>query len=311
MVIIVTHSMGGLVARHYSEVLGTKEGGSGHRDKVLGILHGVMPTTGSPTAYKRVKAGTEGAAGVVLGDDAEKVTAVFAQSAGPLQLLPSREYGTEWFSISDGDEYYRLPTVEPYSEIYLQHDKWWGLIDDKLINPLDANNLTLKEDWSKYETLIKKDVLRFHKDMSDRYHANTYAFYGDDEAHKTWGDIVWKRKTVRQGLWNVKTPPIPNLLDITTYSDTRKGSQIIQSKLKNWPIIDDFSLQDANENGDGTVPIRSGRAPEGRGGVKVCVPYPGVNHEGAYKKNEQRVFALWAITKIVQAVLGTNLSHVK
>jgi pimeloyl-ACP methyl ester carboxylesterase len=52
-VILVTHSMGGLVARHYSEVLD-------HRDKVLGIVHGVMPATGAATAYKRVKAGTDG-----------------------------------------------------------------------------------------------------------------------------------------------------------------------------------------------------------------------------------------------------------
>lgn len=108
-VILVTHSMGGLVARHYTEVLGGAA-------KVYGVVHGVMPDLGAATAYKRVKAGTEGS-GVkgavvsrVLGDTAAKMTAVFAQSPGPLQLLPSAQYGDGWLMIKDGDTMTRLPT---------------------------------------------------------------------------------------------------------------------------------------------------------------------------------------------------------
>lgn len=92
-VILVTHSMGGLVSRYCSEV-------HGYRDKILGIVHGVMPATGSATAYRRVKAGTEPGGSItsygtslVLGNMSSKVMPVFAQSPGPLQLLPSPEYG--------------------------------------------------------------------------------------------------------------------------------------------------------------------------------------------------------------------------
>uniref|UniRef100_UPI0035BF3751 esterase/lipase family protein n=1 Tax=Caldimonas manganoxidans TaxID=196015 RepID=UPI0035BF3751 len=56
-VILVTHSMGGLVARYCSEVLG-------YRDKIYGIVHGVMPATGAAAVYRRMKAGTEGPWGV-------------------------------------------------------------------------------------------------------------------------------------------------------------------------------------------------------------------------------------------------------
>ncbi|MDO0944137.1 esterase/lipase family protein [Chromohalobacter israelensis] len=49
--ILVTHSMGGLVARYYSEVVGGQ-------DDLLGIVHGVMPTTGAPVFYRRMKSGT-------------------------------------------------------------------------------------------------------------------------------------------------------------------------------------------------------------------------------------------------------------
>jgi predicted alpha/beta hydrolase family esterase len=57
-VIIVTHSMGGLVARYASQV-------SGAKDKILGIVHGVIPDLGSPAAYRRMKVGAkqEGMAG--------------------------------------------------------------------------------------------------------------------------------------------------------------------------------------------------------------------------------------------------------
>jgi triacylglycerol esterase/lipase EstA (alpha/beta hydrolase family) len=55
-VILVTHSMGGLVARYYSELL---DGDFGQKN-ILGIVHGVMPDRGAPMAYKRMKAGEAG-----------------------------------------------------------------------------------------------------------------------------------------------------------------------------------------------------------------------------------------------------------
>ncbi|WP_407643554.1 esterase/lipase family protein, partial [Buttiauxella massiliensis] len=61
-VILVTHSMGGLIARYASQYLGCQ-------NKILGIVHGVIPDLGSPAAYRRMKIGAkqEGAAGIVLG----------------------------------------------------------------------------------------------------------------------------------------------------------------------------------------------------------------------------------------------------
>ncbi|WP_455908694.1 PGAP1-like alpha/beta domain-containing protein, partial [Serratia proteamaculans] len=86
-VIIVTHSMGGLVARYASQV-------SGAKDKILGIVHGVIPDLGSPAAYRRMKVGAkqEGMAGAVLGNTAEELMPVLARAPAPLQLLPSAKY---------------------------------------------------------------------------------------------------------------------------------------------------------------------------------------------------------------------------
>lgn len=53
-VIVVTHSMGGLVGRALIHPMY-----GNLQDKVAGIVHGVMPAIGAPAAYKRMRAGFE------------------------------------------------------------------------------------------------------------------------------------------------------------------------------------------------------------------------------------------------------------
>jgi len=302
-VILVTHSMGGLVARHYSEVLG------GHPN-VLGIVHGVMPATGAAMAYKRVKAGTEGIAGPVLGADAAEVTAVFAQAPGALQLLPGPDYGMHWLTVRDFDSSTSVPVQDPYEEVYLQRGVWWGLIEDRLLNPLDKGKLTTEADWKDFKRLINESVRKFHTDISGNYHMNTYVFYGDDAAHKTWGNVMWKR-TRRQSYGSVPIPE-PTLgkpLSAKATWNPGLGQQVISTdggKASDGAL---FVLQDADERGDGTVPVRSGKAPAGQRGVQVCVPYSSIEHEGAYKDEQSRRFALWAITKIAYRVKQTSMAY--
>lgn len=307
-VIVVTHSMGGLVARHCAEI-------QQYRDKILGIVHGVMPTTGSATAYKRVKAGWEREAGLarkVLGENANEITAVFAQAPGPLQLLPDADYGNGWLQIRDAEfQTVRLPQRgDPYSEIYTKHGKWWALIDDKLINPLDKKKVLVDQDWQQYVGVINKDVRKFQEAISRRYHPHTYAFYGDDAKHKTFGDVVWKRKTLppRRTFWGeVSAKPLAAPLDLKVAFDNRMGSQTLSDTPEDVLAREQFDLQEANEPGDGTVPIRSGRAPAQH--AKVCVAFPDVDHEGAYNPNYCRRFALWAVTRIVGNVKGTPMEY--
>ncbi|MBY4728918.1 hypothetical protein K6V90_00010 [Cupriavidus pauculus] len=316
-VILVTHSMGGLVARHYSEVLG------GSND-ILGIVHGVMPATGAAAAYKRVKAGTEGAAGLALGDNAAAVTAVFAQAPGALQLLPSPDYGMGWLKIRDYDRIVSLPKQDPYEEIYLQRGKWWGLIGDRFLNPLDPNRQTLDQDWRGFKDLINTHVRTFHTKISGKYHPNSYVFYGDDQNAKTWGDVTWKR-TISPNMDGSIPKLVPYVRDLEggqvqwDHGYGRQGVSI-EGGLPGDSAY--FVLQAPDETGDGTVPARSGKAPRGRKGVQACVPFSGFGHEGAYKdepepgllnwsKNEERRrFTLWAITRIAHRIQSTDMACV-
>lgn len=130
-VLLVTHSMGGLVARSACMLHGAK-------DNVLGVIHGVQPSDGSPAAYWRMKGGfdrphtipdidfmqwfrnpvkmfkhlkgeviSSGLLGIpytdikigkgnitawVLGTDGEEVTALLGNMPGGLELLPNKQY---------------------------------------------------------------------------------------------------------------------------------------------------------------------------------------------------------------------------
>ncbi|MFX5747526.1 hypothetical protein ABTE19_21620, partial [Acinetobacter baumannii] len=79
--------MGGLVARACAQLPEMAE-------RILGVVHGVMPALGAPATYKRIRAGFEGAGQVVLGRNAAECTAVMANAPGPLELLPTAQYKT-------------------------------------------------------------------------------------------------------------------------------------------------------------------------------------------------------------------------
>ena len=199
-VIIVTHSMGGLVARAYS-----KE----NEAKIQGVIHGVMPATGAPPMYKRMRAGfggveieeTDGfipkamgtATALIMGANAYNTSAVLASCVGALELAPTMNYGNspetkQWLRVrnANGSEV-RLPRGgNPYEEIY-KSDKWYGLVPhyapdntagggNSRINPagLDLG----MPDRQYFEANILKAKLFHQQHMPySYYHPKTYASY--------------------------------------------------------------------------------------------------------------------------------------
>ncbi len=160
-VILVTHSMGGLVAR-----AAVHPAIGGAQDKVLGVVHGVQPIIGAPAAYKRVRAGNE-ASGImsaivaqVLGWSGAEVAPVFAQSPGPLELLPTKAYPKGWLQVQRSHrearrpglsrEVLSLPNQDPYAEIYRERDAWWRLMDPTLIDPASTSAEEGRDPWTSY-----------------------------------------------------------------------------------------------------------------------------------------------------------------
>jgi len=191
-VILVTHSMGGLVARHYSENMNGQE-------NILGIVHGVMPDLGSPAAYRRMKTGERGEIGLIIGENAERLMPVLAQSPGPLQLLPGRAYGAGWLKIEGSETRMSLPVDDPYKDIYLNKTAWWRLCEQDLL--LDNT----EDEWNLYETRMNEDVQIFIEELNGKYHPQTWLFYGASANNPSDAFLTWKERPVRRPVTAIRT----------------------------------------------------------------------------------------------------------
>ena len=146
-VILISHSMGGLVCRAYARQ---------HPDKVLGVIHGVQPAVGAPLAYRRMACGTETSSpnngkiddlkmdyfAMIAGKTPAETVPVMGVSPGPLELLPNHLHPPGWLKAlvkepnsSTSKEMLALPKADPYDEIYRDMSSWYRLIDPALLDP--------------------------------------------------------------------------------------------------------------------------------------------------------------------------------
>lgn len=315
-VILVTHSMGGLVARHCSEVLGMS-------DKILGVMHGVMPAVGAAAVYRRFKSGTEGdrIPAMVLGNSAAEMTAVLSSAPGPMQLLPTPEYGNGWLRIKERDNVISLPrNGDPYGEIYTVRGKWWSMCDDRLINPLNKNfdpkkrQAQVDKDWNEFSQLVDKVVEPFHTGITSKYHPNTHAFFGSNLEHRAYGTVTWHgiddsvNDFLRRGDRSADVLNAQPLDDSEIYTKRTVSAPLGGAGWKK-AQTQRYAISNPDEPGDGTVPHRSGIAPKESTNVKALLQVK-VGHESAYKDSELvRRFTLRAIVQIAQEVKKTSLHY--
>ena len=321
-VILVTHSMGGLVARACSMLPGMEK-------VIAGVVHGVMPTVGAAVAYRRCKVGMkdEGSgiqawgADVIIGNTGQEITAVFAQAPGALQLLPTKQYPVpNWLKICDSDGAL-LPgqpsSNDPYTDIYSKKDEWWGLINEDWLSPPGGTPIKFEEHFLKNID----SAANFHKLIEDHYHPNTWGFYGSKTP--SFANITWKlekgdaesdvgnprrdqittldRKAMPMHGANPEYIPGPDAVVWSTYDGTPQTLKTAHYWLR---------LASPFESGDGTVPHGSGNWPvnpahasSAQACIKQFFEVPGIEHEPAFKNYPiTRNLTVYAITKIASAL---------
>lgn len=313
-VIIVTHSMGGLVGRACAQV-------PGMADRILGIVHGVMPAIGAPATYKRIRAGFESVEQVLLGRDAAECTAVMANAPGPLELLPTVQYKTQsekgarhWLRASytktnvqgmaeEIDTF--LGESDPYADIYLNNtESWWKLVREDLIDPAGRREREAAaregreavEQDPDYSDFIKfRRNMRAAQDLQnmieDKYHSNTYAYYGADPKQLSWNEVSWKSDKIVDGDFKAALVADDDLNGTVQLSFNEKSKYSLK-------------IQKAQGPGDGTVPAESGSAPtphvvqifrhEGKG-----KGHESYDHQDSYKAKLAQAVTLYSIIKIV------------
>lgn len=313
-VIVITHSMGGLVARACQQLPGMEA-------KIAGIVHGVMPADGAPVAYRRCKLGVAEenfGAGLVIGKSGQEVTAVFAQAPGALELLPTHRYASGWLEIRgpDGKTVQKtLPVSDPYEEIYARRDRWWALVKEEWLSPKEGVPIT----WSDYLNTYLDKAKRFHKTLTlNSYHPNTYAFYGADNRNKTrsFERIVWQMTRGKGADDKVPSPEAvydmsPQQVQLDGVNPEYVGWKQTALSEAQFDGSAEFRVEETSQwelragladgTGDGTVPARSGRSPADCVKVRQVFRLSGVEHEPAYsaKSPIARQVTLYAIGKIV------------
>lgn len=306
-VILVTHSMGGLVARACAKQI---------PDQIVGIVHGVMPALGAPLAYRRVACGTEATApgkgkldSIAMGkfaDIAGRTTALttpaMATACGALELLPNHLYPKPWLFAAvkkpDGTlhDISALQPDNPY-DLYRDLKVWYRLINPALADPAEK----YKDIKGGVVVAIEKAVGQaehFHmKFLNTYYHPNTYAYYGADEDEMSFGVFRWVTDN-QYALGKDVGPIIP--LGQTGADLWQGGERAIRfpayTVAKNEGLLFGPGVQDAP--GDGTVSQQSGAGPRGK--INRIFRTTGYNHQGSYKDEAMLKLTHHLIVKIVQ-----------
>jgi hypothetical protein len=309
-VILVTHSMGGLVARAFAK---------DNEQLVMGVVHGAMPTVGTPVAYRRMVAGVEESmpgrgpvmhlmlhvAANYIGSTAMHTTPVMANSAGCLELLPSQAHPPGWLRIEredgDGGLHDALPRNDPYQEIYSQRERWYKLVDEGLLDPAGMSE-NPEGAWNKF--LNKLNLARYlhHSVIMDGntkpfFHPKTYVFYVE-KGLPTYNSIKWKisghgdpidyRDAISLGS-NAR-----GMLHIARRPIGKKASYDKHGNIRNYNVR--IGLQEGH--GDGTVSKESGAIPK-IFGAKNVTALRGFDHQDIFSSHYAKGYVIWAISKIV------------
>ncbi|WP_055326531.1 esterase/lipase family protein [Ralstonia solanacearum] len=292
-VIVVTHSMGGLVGR----ALVHPDIGGMH-DKVLGVVHGVQPSIGAATGYKRMRCGFEdpglgistykaSVGAKVCGNMGAEVTAVLANSPGGLQLLPSEAYGNGWLRVMHKGRTLRsLPqTGDPYEEIYKLQDRWYGLIRPEWINPAGQKEATLTRVHQ-----YLNDAKAFHRDIEQTYHDQSYAHYGADNGRPAWRNVTWEIN---------ERATVGNVDALRIVTDTQQGALEVADATA--PRIR-VRLLPADGPGDQTVPLFSADHQLRSGKFKGLFRQTGYEHQASYQDERALSSTLYSLVRIAQTM---------
>ncbi|TXD80556.1 hypothetical protein FUT89_20585 [Ralstonia pseudosolanacearum] len=291
-VIVVTHSMGGLVGRALVHPRIGKM-----QDKVLGVVHGVQPSIGAATGYKRMRCGFEDVGMMhdyeasigakVCGNMGAEVTAVLANAPGGLQLLPSEAYGNGWLRVMHKGRTLRsLPqTGDPYEEIYKLQDRWYGLIRPEWINPAGQKDATL----TRVHRYLN-DAKAFHRAIERTYHDQSYAHYGADNGRPAWRNVTWEIN---------ERATVGNVDALRIVTDTQQGALEVADATAQRIRV---RLLPADGPGDQTVPLYSADHQLRSGKFKGLFRQTGYEHQASYKDEHALCSTLYSLVRIAQTM---------
>lgn len=306
-VILVTHSMGGLVARACAKQV---------PEKIVGVVHGVMPALGAPLAYRRITLGTETSApgkswvgnialekfSDIAGNTPARTTATMATAAGALELLPNHLYPGPWLvaAVKNSDGSIKDIANLQHSNIYDTYrdfNVWFRMIDPALADP--AKKYTSEKDGGAKGAIIRAiaQAEKFHtKLLNTYYHPNSYAFYGADAEQISYGTFRWITDTTSAR--DEKIAPFIPLGKMTSMTFNLQRNVVLpdNTTAKGNNLL--FYAGQPDTPGDGTVSQQSGAGPQDK--VKRIFRTVGYDHQQSYGDDHMLMLTHHLIVRIAQ-----------
>ncbi|RYG94654.1 MAG: hypothetical protein EON58_15785, partial [Alphaproteobacteria bacterium] len=304
-VIIVTHSMGGLLARalihpKYGNMLNDAS------IKILGIYHNVMPTMGAAASYKRMRFGFLEGAGVaaetvakVLGISGEHATPIIANAPAALELFPGTAYGKSWLKVVDGSgrEMWSWPSKmeSALESIYIQPaDAWWRLVNPDWVNPGRVE----KKNGGGIDAVIKrlKEAADFIEDIKTTFHpTQCYGSFCSSSERPSYGEIIFK--VADREVWDAQSSKLSPVESWKLLSDDAKGTLIVQAG----PRVLTLTLQPPMAPGDETVPAtRSAKLIAGKLFVHGETRVKSYEHQKSYADRDVLASLLYSLVQIAK-----------
>jgi hypothetical protein len=164
------------------------------------------------------------------------------------------------------------------------------LIDPRLVDPAGKykGEPAIKERFRK----AINSAEYFHREVVDTYyHPNTYAFYGADPAHMSFGAMRWVARDPGGGA--VFTEGNLRGAALAGFRETVGRRVKVEGK-----TLLDFVPARQDIGGDGTVPPQSGAGPRGK--VKQLFEIRGLDHQGTFKNEAVLLLTQHLVAKLVQ-----------
>ncbi|MEL4418387.1 hypothetical protein [Shewanella algae] len=202
--VVISHSMGGYASRA-GFIL------SGLESQVEAVIHGAMPTHGSPSTYYQFRSGAVGGglagqvAKQVLGKNAADTTAILGFCQGGLELMPNKLYVDaankgEWLFINKDPakqavkrELLQIGFGSGIYDFYRRFDTWYSLVQPPLLAPElgKANDEGLGEHKIAFRDRITKCEI-FHDKLAANFHSTTTLLYSNNPDTKAFDTCEWQ-----------------------------------------------------------------------------------------------------------------------
>ncbi|MBN7770380.1 hypothetical protein KUV44_11800 [Marinobacter daepoensis] len=290
--LVISHSMGGYASRAGFVMAGLEA-------EVEAVIHGAMPTHGSPATYKKFRAGESGGAKFVLGKNAADVTAILGFCQGGLELLPNQLYRTvdnqaDWLYLKTADQAPAVVNIGAGSSVfdfYARFDVWYRMIQPELLAPEIGSVRSEGNQLDDHEFALEVRLtgcLSFHQSLADNFHNTTTLVYSNNDNDLSFDRCTWEGGEVSDGgrdEWQVYRHENHAVFfgdgTVSLYGPQEKQDH--EAALEAWlervkyahhpppppqASTADYKLQSETAPGDGTVHAGAGDHPRASGGLK-------------------------------------------